>query len=177
MNSDAKLYMAMTKEFDSDMRNEDVWATAMEMSDGEELRAKYLYIHLRVEYFKAAMSGEPAQEPAPPAKAAAAKGGKSVRDIRIPHKIQPFDDDKLYAAAVDEFDSNKRNEEIWAEALEKASGNLRGARYQYIRLRVESFKAAMAESAEPVTQSGSDSQQDNTRNLDGAARQLRRVGS
>ena len=62
MTSDAKLYMAMTKEFDSDMRNEDVWTTALEMADGAELRAKYLYIHLRVEYFKAAMSGEPVQE-------------------------------------------------------------------------------------------------------------------
>ena len=49
MASDEHLYLIATNEADSDIRNSALWAKCMALCEGNEVKAKYLYINERVE--------------------------------------------------------------------------------------------------------------------------------
>lgn len=55
------------------------------------------------------------------------------------------DDSKFYLAATKEFDSGRRNAQIWAKAIALEKGDERQARYIYIQLRARQFARVAAE--------------------------------
>jgi hypothetical protein len=50
--SDEKLYLEVTEEVEGNNKNPALWAKSMALSEGDQEKAKYLYIKLRVEHLK-----------------------------------------------------------------------------------------------------------------------------
>ena len=52
MTGDEQLYLDATNEVEGNSRNPALWAKVMALSEGDETKAKYKYINLRVESFR-----------------------------------------------------------------------------------------------------------------------------
>ena len=49
MESDDKYYLAATREFDGESRDEGKWAKSLALCEGDKRKAKYKYINLRAD--------------------------------------------------------------------------------------------------------------------------------
>lgn len=145
MLAELERYQQACREFESGQMHEATWSEALETAFGQELAAKYLYIHMRVEALgeepTQPAASEPRQRPNPVEQEASPRPRLAGANAQL-HKVG--EDAVLQAIAAKEVDNGRCNERVWQDALVLAKGDAKNARHHYICLRMDSLRALSA---------------------------------
>ncbi|MFV8819366.1 hypothetical protein [Haliea sp. E17] len=146
MKSLIETYVEVTNEFNSGIRNAKLWDDSLEFANGNFLNAKYHYIEKRVQSLSEQNeNGTVGIRPIPQPLYRPESGNttNAMADRDDAHREYNTDEDSLYCIAISEFESTRRQIDVWAQAQQLAPNSLRDAKRHYIRLRVNSLKMAV----------------------------------
>ena len=88
--NDKALFLKAGIEFDSEERDKALWSKSLTLSNGDQLKAKYLYISLRVEELKKFQtSDEKVTKAAPKVETKAAPKVESIKDPMKEPEVRP----------------------------------------------------------------------------------------